>query len=102
VLLDTAYSEDKGRKAFSQVISAPSISPIVALPTSLTNPNFFPPRLWRTPEICLGGGGVQQIQLTNFVELNRLCTTQLTALFYNWLHQQHVSALLGHHQAYKD
>jgi len=37
-----------------------------------------------------------------FIELNRLCTTQLTVVFYNWLHQQHVSALLGHHQAYKD
>jgi len=41
---------------------------------------------------------------SNFLktELNRLCTTQLTVVFYNWLHQQHVLALLGHHQAYKD
>ena len=37
--------------------------------------------------------------MTNFIELNRLCTT---FVFYSWLHQQHVSALLGHHQAYKD
>ena len=40
--------------------------------------------------------------LKNFIELNRLCTTQLRVVFYNWLHQQHVSALLGHHQAYED
>ena len=39
--------------------------------------------------------------MTNFVELNRLCTIQLTVVFYNWLHQQHVWALLGHHEAYK-
>ena len=39
--------------------------------------------------------------MTNFIELNRLCTTQLTVVFYNWLHQQHVSALLGHHQTYR-
>jgi hypothetical protein len=40
--------------------------------------------------------------VTNFIELNRLCTTQLTIVFYNWLNQQHVSALFGHHQAYKN
>jgi hypothetical protein len=40
--------------------------------------------------------------MTNVIELNLLCTTQLTVVFYNWLHQQQVSALLGHHQAYKD
>jgi len=40
--------------------------------------------------------------MTKFIELNRLCTTQLTVAFYNWLHQQHVSALLGHRQSFKD
>jgi hypothetical protein len=40
--------------------------------------------------------------MTKFIELNRLCTPQMTVVFYNWLQQQHVSALLGHHQAYKD
>jgi len=44
----------------------------------------------------------QTLLLLNFIELNLLCTTQLTVVFYNWLHQQHVSALLGHHQANKD
>jgi len=41
-------------------------------------------------------------RMTDFIELNRLYTTQLTVVSYSWLHQQHVSALLGHHQAYKD
>jgi hypothetical protein len=40
--------------------------------------------------------------MTNVIELNRLCTAQLIVVFYNWLDQQHVSALLGHHQVYKD
>jgi len=39
---------------------------------------------------------------TNFIELDRFYTTQLTVVFYNWLHREHVSALLGHHQAYKE
>ena len=42
------------------------------------------------------------VRVTNSIEVNRLCTTQLTFVIYSWLHQQHVSALLGHHQAYKD
>ena len=49
--------------------------------------------------------GTTQINSESFVrfviELNPLYTTQLTVVFYSWLHQQHVSALLGHHQAYK-
>ena len=40
--------------------------------------------------------------MTNFIKLNRIWTTQLTVVLCNWLHQQHVSTLLGHHQAYKD
>jgi hypothetical protein len=40
--------------------------------------------------------------MADFIEFNRLCTAQLTVVFYNWLHQHHVSALLGHHQAYTD
>jgi hypothetical protein len=40
--------------------------------------------------------------MATFIELNRLYTTKLTAVFCKWSHQQHVSALLGHHQAYKD
>jgi len=36
-----------------------------------------------------------------FIELNRLYTSQLTDVNLQLLHQQHVSALFGHHQAYK-
>jgi len=40
------------------------------------------------------------IMLIYFIELNRLYTTQLTVVNLQ-LYQHHVSALFGHHQAYK-
>jgi len=44
---------------------------------------------------------IPTVSISNFIEINPLCTTQLTVVFYNWLHQQHVSTLLCHHQVYK-
>ena len=42
------------------------------------------------------------VYMTYFIEVNRLYRKKkLTVVFYNWLHQQQVSAFLGHHQAYK-
>ena len=35
--------------------------------------------------------------MTHFIELNRLYTTQLTVVNLQLVHQQHVSALFGHH-----
>ena len=38
-----------------------------------------------------GSLGVKRLKL--------LYTAQLTVVFYNWLHKQHVSVLFGQHQA---